>query len=834
MIPDHLLNAARETPSARGYPAMRSLFIATCVVLVFNTREVRVLAQAIPEFDLHVYPSQILLDDPLSRQQIIVMGKDGQGMARDWTRSASAVIADASIAEIRGGVVFPLAEGSTELLIEVADQQRILPITVSQQSQQRGVHFESEVLVALSKQGCNSGACHGSPTGKGGFRLSLRAYDPPLDQMTLIREDFGRRVNPLEPDESLLLKKPLMQVGHGGGKQLYPDDAAYSIVRDWISGGAEADPVETPRVRYVEVFPDQKQVLPLAGGTQQLAATAHFSDGSSRDVTHLVAYESSDNKVASVDAQGLVTPHLRGEVVILVRFLEHIESVPLMFVQEQPGFDWDHPTPRNYIDTLVLGKLEQMQYLAAAKCDDSEFIRRVSLDVLGILPTIAETENFLADHAENKRERLIDALLAREEYAKFWALKWGDLLRITHKRLGEAGVREYHRWLEDSFRNNVPYDRFARELITASGSTLVNPPANFYLTAGDMAGCVETVSQVFLGARLQCAKCHNHPFERWTQDNYFGLGAFFNRVERHKVEDSSEILIDTSSTDEVKHPRTGKVMRPWLPQVGSVDVHADTDRRSAFADWLVDQQNPYFARIEANRIWSQFFSRGIVDPIDDFRDSNPPSNAPLLDALAENFAASGFDRKHLIRAILNSNTYQASCAASDFNSEDRTYFSRQEPRLLKAEQLLDAINQTLGLSEDFEGLPMGTLATHLPAPDMVENDFLKNFGQPDRSTVCACERSVDSNLTMAIEMFNGTSLHEKLRDENSRFRRSLAAGRSLEEVIGDLFLAAISRPPTETEMSAAIDHCKTGDEPAVGMEDICWALFNTDEFLFQH
>ncbi len=784
--------------------------------------------------NLVVYPSEIVLADARCRQQLAITGTTEQDLARDWTRHARLWSSNPQVAVVRHGVVYPIAAGDTEVIVEVGSQRQMIPVCVKNMAMPRKMDFESEVLVALSKQGCNSGACHGSPSGKGGFRLSLRAFDMKLDQLTLIREDFGRRVNLLDPEQSLLLLKPLMKVAHGGGKQLHKDDAAYEILRTWISGGATADPADTPRVTRLDVYPNQKQILSVADGGQQLAVTAHFADGRRRDVTHLVAYETSDTAVATVDVHGFVTPHDRGEVAILVRLLEHIESVPLMFVENMDGFEWKSPPPENYVDALVNAKLQQLQYLPAETCSDDEFLRRVSLDLLGILPSIEETTAFSAEPGEDKRQRLIDAWLEREEYAKFWSLKWGDLLKMTSKLVGDEGVYKYHRWVEQSLQENMPYDEFASQLLTATGSTLSNPAANFYRTSTDMNECVETISQVFLGARLQCAKCHNHPFERWTQDNYYGLGAFFNRVQRRQTDRPGEMFVYTSFSGDVTQPRTGQVMSPWLPQTGSIESNTNADRRAAFAEWLVDSDNPYFARIEANRIWSQLFARGIVDPIDDFRDSNPPSNAPLLDALAKDFIDSGYDRKHLLRVILNSRTYQASYQTTEFNQEDNKYFSHQEPRLLDAEQLLDAINRTLALEQTFGSLPAGTLATQLPAPDVVKVDFLKVFGQPERSTVCACERADDSNLGMAIELFNGPMIHEKLRDTNNRFRKSLAAGNGIEEVVRELYLAAVCRPPSDLELKAALEHCGPNPDPVSGVEDVCWALFNTDEFLFQH
>lgn len=783
---------------------------------------------------IDIFPTEIHLTDNRDRHQMVVMGVDETGSTRDWTRDAQITVADSAIAEIQGTAVFAKADGQTTVFVRLGSQQRAIPLRVSGTQQDRPIAFENEVLVALSKQGCNSGACHGSPSGKGMFRLSLRAFDRKLDELTLIREDYGRRLNPIEPTESLLLQKPLMKVSHGGGKQLKLDDEAYEILRSWIARGAPADPVDAARCIRLQVVPSEKRVQALDAGPQQMVAIAHFSDGSQRDVTHLAAYESSDLSVATVDQYGLVTPSQRGETVILVRFLEHIESVPLMFIQQVADFVWSAPPPANYIDELVNDKLRQLQFAPSETCSDADFLRRASLDLIGILPTIEASRQFLADESPDKRARLVNELLQRDEFAKFWALKWGDLLKMTGKGVGDDGVYKYHRWVEEAFRHNMPYDQFAMELLTSSGSTLSNPAANFYRTATDMNECVENVSQVFLGARLQCAKCHNHPFERWTQDNYYGLGAFFNRVQRRGTQRPGEMFVWTASSGDVIQPRTGETLTPWLPVMGSIDVDDSVDRRESFAKWLIEPTNPYFAKMEVNRLWAQLFSRGIVDPIDDFRDSNPPSNEALLDALATDFIQSGFDRQHLLRVIMNSRTYQASSQTTPLNQDDSMYFSHQRPRLLSAEQLLDAINSTIGLEHTFGSLPPGTLATHLPAPDLVKSDFLRVFGQPERTTVCACERVDDSNLGMAIELFNGTTIHEKLRDPNARFRTALADGKSLTEAIEEIYLAAFCRYPTVQELKVATVHCDNAADLAAGLEDVCWALINTDEFLFQH
>jgi hypothetical protein len=405
---------------------------------------------------------------------------------------------------------------------------------------------------------------------------------------------------------------------------------------------------------------------------------------------------------------------------------------------------------------------------------------------------------------------------------------------MTSTQIGASGVHKYHRWIERAFESNMPYDRFARELLSASGSTLDSPTANFYRTATDTQDCVESISQIFLGARLQCAKCHNHPFERWTQDNYYGMAAFFNRVQRKKSPRADELLIYLSGSGEVTQPRTGKQMKPWLPGKGEIDPPQAGDRRDPFIAWLTARDNLLFARVEANRLWSQLLGRGIVDPPDDFRDSNPPSNAPLLDALARDFADHGYDRKHILRTILRSRTYQADFRASELNKDDVKYFSHYQPRLLTAEQLLDAICAMTDLPEAFAGLPADTKATQLPAPDLAKHEFLKIFGQPERQTVCACERAGDSNLGMAIQFFNGPLIYGKLRDKSNRFRKLLDAGKPHDEIIGELYLAAVCRRPSPKELEASLAHIAAKSDPIIALEDIAWAILNTNEFLFQH
>ncbi len=761
---------------------------------------------------LEVSPSQFKLSGPRQKLQLIVTGYYSDGRVQDLTGVAGFSTSNADVAVCTGGVVRPKADGVTSITVRAGEREAEVRIDVVGQGEPQPVSFQYGTLVALSKQGCNSGACHGSPSGKGGFRLSLRAFDSKLDEYTLLREEFGRRTDPMDPEKSLLLLKPLMKVSHGGGLKMNTHDPAYAVLRDWISEGCQTDAPGAPTCVGIRVTPGENRVLTRPAHTQQVSVLAEFTNGSVRDVTDLAVYSTSDTEVADVTKGGLVIGQERGEVAVIVRYLEFIESTILTFVKDIDDYEWQPQPTNNYIDTLVHAKLQKLRYLPSDLCTDEEFLRRVCLDITGSLPSIEDARQFLADPSGDKRTELVNQLLERPDYGKFWTLKWGDLLRLTKGQVGEDGVHKYHRWIERAVSSNMPYNEFAHQLLTASGSTLENPAANFYRTAKDMNDCVETVSQIFLGARLQCAKCHNHPFERWTQDNYYGMGAFFNRVQRKKTRRSDEIFVWSADSGDVTQPRTGQTMKPWVPVAGTVSELNDIDRRTSFADWLTSAENPFFAKIEVNRIWSHLLGRGIVDPVDDFRESNPPSNAPLLDALAKDFIDHGFDRMHMIRTIVNSRTYQMSHRPNDFNRDDTKYFSHYWPRLLTAEQMLDAICHVTGIEETFEALPAGIKATHLPAPDLVNHEFLKVFGQPERQTVCQCERASESNLGMAIQFLNGPLIHSKVRDGNNRFRLLVNSGQSDEQIVSTLNFAALSRPPTDDEIDAEIQHMAAKQE----------------------
>ena len=650
------------------------------------------------------------------------------------------------------------------------------------------VSFRREIVPILTKHGCATGACHGSPSGKGGFRLSLRGFDPDLDETTLIRESFGRRINSNDPDSSLVLRKPLMEIAHGGGRKLRVTDPGTALLKSWIAGGCPVDPPSGNQCLELVLAPYAKERT-WPNVEFGLKVTARFDDGSQRDVTELADYLSTDDTIATVSPAGIVRGLERGSVSIVVRYLNQITVAPVTILKPIDGFAWPNPPVQNEIDRFLFAKQQRLQIVPSDLCSDGEFIRRLSLDLLGILPTSTETRLFLADPSPSKRQALIDRYLERDEYAQFWAQKWGDLLQVKASKLSPAGVAKFHEWLVRHVRDNRGYDQFARDLLTASGSTYENPAANFFRATVDVDSCSEAASQIFLGIRIQCAKCHNHPYERWTQDHYYGMGAFFRRVQRRADRNTDEMTIWVSDQGEVTQPRTGQVLPPLVPLDGVIATPPGSDRRIAFADWLTSPKNPFFARVGVNRIWGHLLGRGLVDPVDDFRDSNPASDPELLDWLAKEFigpgepsAATGplnegrqriaFDQKHILRLILNSRTYQLSSRTNRFNEYDNHLFSHAIARPLTAEPLLDAICTVTGIEERYVGLPAGTRATQLPSPD-VGNDFLKSFGQPARNTVCDCERSREPKLSQALQLLSGDFLQKKLAQRNSRLMRHL-------------------------------------------------------------
>uniref|UniRef100_A0A7C2JXB3 DUF1553 domain-containing protein n=1 Tax=Schlesneria paludicola TaxID=360056 RepID=A0A7C2JXB3_9PLAN len=777
-------------------------------------------------------PGSFTLLGPRSRQQVIATGRYSGDELRDLTQAVTLTSSDPNVARVDGSAILPVGNGDCQITATLNGQTATVACSVKDFEKPAPISFKNETQMALTKAGCNMGACHGSPSGKGGFRLSLRAYDSALDIMTLRSEFFGRRINIMEPSESLLLKKPLMDVAHGGGKRLKKGDPNHQVLEQWIAEGLQLDAPTVPDLVKIETLPPGR-VLRQPADRQQIVVMGHFSDGSVRDLTRLADFSSSSEAVGSVDVNGLVTKHGRGETAILARYLDKMATCQISFLEDVPGFAWTNPPEHNFVDTRVFEKLKTLQIVPSDLCTDDEFLRRAYLDATGRLPTIAEAQAFHQDTSSSKRQALVETLLASDDFASFWSLKWCDLLRSNSKKLQTAGVHKFRRWVFESVRDDRPMNEFARELLTASGSVFENPAANYWRASRDPQDATETTAQLFLGVRIQCAKCHNHPFERWTQDNYYGIAAAFARIGRKKTDDANEEVIFAQDSGEVTQPRTGQQMKVHLLLKGDVDVPADQDRREVFADWLTQPDNPFFARSLVNRIWGHLLGRGIVEPVDDFRDSNPPTNAALLDDLARQFVEHGYSQKWVIRTIMNSRVYQLSSRSNEFNKNDELYNSHATTRLLTAEQLLDAICAVTDVSESFKDAPAGMRATELPEPP-ADNYFLKIFGQPQREMACQCERSSESNLSQALQMINGPVVHNKLRDNNGRIAKMLAENKTDDEIIEALYLAAVARPPVAAELAAAKQHIAAQSDRRQALEDVGWAVLNSKEFLFQH
>lgn len=719
---------------------------------------------------------------------------------------------------------------------------------------QEKMSFRHDVMAVLSKAGCNQGVCHGNLHGKGGFRLSLRGEDPAADFVTLTRGQFGRRIDPLRPEQSLILRKPTMATAHEGGRRFAVGSGEYEILHGWIAGGMKDDPAELPRLVSLEVTP-REAVLVEPQAELRLRAEAIFADGRRQDVTDMAVYETS-NQLATIAADGRVSRAGFGESTVLVRFLDRQVPVRVAFVPQRADFIWSQPPETGFIDRHVFAKLRRLRMNPSPLCDDSTFVRRAYLDLLGVLPAAEEARRFVADRRTDKRKQLIDALLARPEFADNWALKWSDLLRNEEKTLDRKGVQNLHAWVRQSIAEGKPVDQFARELIAARGSTYQNPPANWYRANRDPISRAEGTARVFLGVRLQCAKCHNHPFDRWTQDDYYSWAAWFARVQYKVLENrrrddndghefDGEQIVYLDRTSEVQNARTG---RPAMPRLLGVAAppEADDDRLATVARWVTSRDNPFFARSQVNRIWFHLLGRGLVDPVDDFRATNPASHPELLDELSADFVAHGFDLRHTIRTTMNSRTYQLSAESNDTepndSNRDEANFARAAERRLAAEPLLDAICQVLDTSVQFNGYPLGTRAGQLPgvqaarrrerAPGMGES-FLKLFGKPPRLVACDCERTDETTLAQTFNLVSGPAIQRLLTREDNRLDNLLASGESAPAMIEQLYWTALSRPPMGEEARRLGRHLETARDRRAMMEDIAWGLLNSHEFLFR-
>jgi hypothetical protein len=682
------------------------------------------------------------------------------------------------------------------------------------------------------------GSCHGTPTGKNGFRLSLRGYDPALDIHTLTREVGGRRIDRISPDRSLILQKGTALTSHEGGRRLDPDGDLYRLVRDWIAQGAADDRDRSPRPTSITATPAQT-VLDAPASSVRLKVVAAFPDGSKRDVTRLTRFTVNDELAARVGEDGTVTRSKPGEVVVTAEYMGLMAPAVILFRDPNPQFRWPDPPVWNYVDEHVFAKLKLLQIEPAPLCTDEEFVRRAHLDAVGRLPTPAEARAFLADKNPKKRAKLIDSLLELPEFADWWALKWSDRLGVNQRFVGKIGAVKYHQWVRGMMAANVPEDEFARTVLTAAGANYSNPPAGFFRRLRSPELRAEEIAQLFMGARVQCAKCHNHPGENWTQDDYYGVAAFFARVQYRDgpffvgIYDKEETVL-AKRDGTLKHPRTGLTVKPKFPGGAVPELPPGADARAAFADWLTTPDNPYFARAAANRIWFHLLGRGVVDPVDDLRSTNPPSVPALLDALTADLVKHDFDRKHLIRTVMNSRVYQLSGKKNATNDDDVKYFSRYVPRRIGAEALLDAVCDATGVPESFKGFPAGTRAVQLPDGEF-PYPFLRVFGRPPRASACECERETDTTLQMALMLQGGDFLQGKLGAPTGRVATLAASKMTDREVVEEMFLLTLSRRPTAAEAEKVLGFLAKEKRPRPQkFEDVMHALLNHPEFLFQH
>ena len=805
------------------------------------------LAWPISAAEYRLLPEKIVLHGPHDRQRVVLAILEQGKIVGQCTTRVQFQIQPASVASIDAeGVVWPRQNGQAMLMVQVQDGATLqVPISVGNM-ESSGPSFRREVLPMLTRAGCNSGACHGALAGKGGLKLSLRGYDPEADYDVLTRQALGRRLDLAQPHRSLLLLKPTMTVKHGGGLRIDPDSPEYRLLADWIASGAPGPKSEEAKLVRIEVLPAMVSLKP--GEKFQFLVRAIYSDGRQRDVTHWAKFSSTEESVATVSEDGVVQVRGHGEAQVAVWFsdLVAVGEVVVPFPHRLAPEIFAKAERRNFVDDLVLKKLEALRIPPSPLCSDAEFLRRVYLDTIGLLPTPEELQQFLADPSPDKRARWIDRLLDRPEFVDYWAYKWSDLLLISSRKLPQPAVWAFYQYVRQSVADNKPWDQFAREILTARGSNLSNGAANYFVMHRDIAELTEKTTVTFLGLSLTCARCHNHPIEKWTQDQYWALANLFSRVAQKNGDRPGEVIVYDLPSGDVPHLRRGLPMPPAPPDGPALDLSDPRNRREYFAAWLTAPENPYFARALVNRVWRHFLGRGLVEPEDDLRLTNPPTNPELLDALTRDFVQHRFDVKHLIRTILNSATYQRSSRTVPENEADDRFYSHYLVRRLPAEVVLDIYSQvtevptvfsqikvgTTGGVAGTDQFPPGTRALQLP-DSLVVSGFLDSFGRPDRSQPCSCERMSDASMSQALHLNNGQTLNDKLRAKTGRIEKWVQEKVPLDEALRRLYRLALCREPTQKELQQMLAALKEA-QPREALEDLFWAVLTSPEFLFNH
>ncbi len=814
--------------------------------------------------DVRLLPPSARLVGPHARERFIVEQVEGDSGTADLSRQAQFAIDNPRVATVDAkGFVVPVGDGLATLTATVGGRTASAAISVESHDRDEPWNFRNHVEAVLTKLGCNSGACHGAAAGKNGFRLTLRGYGPEVDHAVLTRQAVGRRVIKTAPQESLLLLKPTGAIEHGGGVKFTTGSLEYQVIAEWIGAGMPGPSAADPEIRSLTLLPAAVRLEP--GQVQQVLVQASYSDGRVEDVTRWAKFSSTDETVALVDDDGRFKVVGRGEAFISIWFASRVARATVTSPYDtklDPSLFATAPR-NNPIDETNLAKLASLRIPPSPDAGDAAFLRRASLDATGTLPRIDEVKSFLEDRDPAKRVKLVDRLLESSAYVDYWAYRWSDLFLVSSQKLSGPSMWSFYRFVRQSVQKNVPWDRFARSIVTAQGSTLANGAANFFVLHRDPIDLTENTSMAFLGLSLTCARCHNHPLEKWTQDQYYGFANLFARIKIKDGESPGDEVVANSGTGEILHPRRGVAM-PARPLDAEPIVAGDPrDRRAVFADWLARPDNPYFAKAAVNRVWSNFFGRGLVDPEDDLRVSNPPSDEALLDWLVADFVAHRFDIKHVIKTIMTSAAYARSSRPVAGNEQDVKFLSHYRVKRLPAEALLDAIAQVTEVPTSFAGYPAGWRTLQLP-DSKVENSFLESFGRPARLATCSCERSAEPSMTQALHLANGTTINDKLRSDSSAAAKAIASKESDEAVVDRLFAAALSRRPTTGERDRMVkalkdasgasdakvsdpktsDH-KTSDakvsDPKTSatarrqaIEDLYWAVLTSQEFLFNH
>lgn len=780
--------------------------------------------------ELKLYPPAIKLTGKTDFQGLVATAVRPDGVSLDVTEQVAWALGKPELAKIESFQLRPLAEGETQLVATWQGLQATSSLVVEKPEVSRPVSFHLDVMPVITRTGCNTGSCHGAARGKDGFRLSLFGFDPKGDYERITREIGIRRINLAIPQQSLVYLKSIGGVPHSGGKRMEPDSEYAKTMLAWLEDDAKLDEGTPPACTSVDLFPPEA-VLEGEGATQRLVAVAHYADGTTRDVSSLAAFTTNNARTADVTPLGQVTAGVRGEAFVMARFDTHTVGTQVLALPS--GLQYTAPdVSGNYIDALVGEKLKKLRILPSGTSTDEEFLRRVTIDIVGLLPTPQEYAEFVASTDADKREKLIDSLLERKEFSEIWAMKWAQLLLVkSDNQVSYKAAFQYSSWLTNTIASGTPIDQIVRELIASNGGVFEQPATNFYQVERDTLKTAENVAQVFMGIRTQCAQCHNHPFDRWTMDDYYGFASFFSQIGRKTGEDYREIIVYNRGGGEVNHPVNKKPV-PATFLGGPVADTKGRDRREALAEWITSKDNPFFATSIANRVWAHFMGVGVVEPVDDIRVSNPASNPALFAELGQRLTDYEYDLKQLVRDICQSEAYQRSTLPLESNALDTRNYAFAMTRRVPAEMLLDCISQATSAEEKFRGLPAGARAVQI-ADGTTSNYFLTTFGRSPRTTVCDCEASTDPSLSQALHLINGSSTQGKIA-RGKLVTAWIDQGMSIPEMLDQIYIRCLTRKPTEQERAGLTKLVSAAGDQRVGVEDVFWAVLNSREFMFNH